>query len=321
MEFKERYNDLKNILIQTLTPLVNNKYCIVDLPYHSNIGDTLIWQGEMEFLATLNYECVDMSSQLTESLDIDTDTIILFHGGGNIGELYRTHIEYLFQLINRFPQNRIIVFPQTIYYKNENILLEDVSRLNSHGDLHFCVRDKYCFDLYENKIKNLYLLPDMAFCIPLDYFEKYQVRSIKGSLYLKRLDGELSDNNANINTDFVKDWPTFYHKLNDGTFIAKIIDNLCKTPIIGNLHIIKKIWDWWAYNVYRKDLIKIGTEFVKSYDPIYTTRLHVMILSLLCGKKITVVDNSYGKNLNYVKTWLYDIDEISIYPNNKQNNI
>ena len=132
MEFKERYNDLKNILIQTLTPLVNNKYCIVDLPYHSNIGDTLIWQGEMEFLATLNYECVDMSSQLTESLDIDTDTVILFHGGGNIGELYRTHIEYLFQLINRFPQNRIIVFPQTIYYKNTEILLDDIEKLTGN---------------------------------------------------------------------------------------------------------------------------------------------------------------------------------------------
>ena len=73
------------------------------------------------------------------------------------------------------------------------------------------------------------------------------------------------------------------------------------------------MWDWWALNVYRKDLIRIGTTFVKSYDPIYTTRLHVMILSLLCGKKINVIDNSYGKNLNFVNTWLKDVDEVTIY--------
>ena len=89
MEFNKRYTELREILINTLTPLVNNKYCIVDLPYHSNIGDTLIWQGEIEFLSQIQHKCVGMSAQQTKCLDIDTDTIILFHGGGNLGELYR----------------------------------------------------------------------------------------------------------------------------------------------------------------------------------------------------------------------------------------
>ena len=313
MEFNKRYTELKEILTSTLSPLVNNKYCVVDLPYHSNIGDTLIWQGEIELLSQIKHKCVGMSAQQTECLDIDTDTIILFHGGGNLGELYRNHIDYLFNLIERYPNNRIVVFPQTIYYKDSNVMEKDVVILNSHKDLHICVRDEYCYNMLEGKINNLYLLPDMAFCIPLEYFEKYSVDKIKGSLFLKRVDGELSTSTEDIKTDYVKDWPTFYHKLNDGTFIAKVLDNLCKLPIIGNWKITKKIWDWWAFNVYRKDLIRIGTTFVKSYDPIYTTRLHVMILSLLCGKRINVIDNSYGKNLNYVNTWLKDVDEVTIY--------
>lgn len=313
MEFNKRYTELKEILISTLSPLVNNKYCIVDLPYHSNIGDTLIWQGEIEFLSQIQHGCVNMSSQQTECLAIDEDTIILFHGGGNLGELYRNHIDYLFNLIERYPNNRIIVFPQTIYYKDSDVMEKDVAILNKHKDLHICVRDEYCYNMLKDKINYLYLLPDMAFCIPLEFFDKYTVNKINGSLFLKRVDGELSASTEDIKTDYAKDWPTFYHKLNDGTFIAKVLDNLCKLPILGNWKLIKKMWDWWAFNIYRKDLIRIGTKFVKGYEPIYTTRLHVMILSLLCGKKITVIDNSYGKNLNYVKTWLYDIDEISIY--------
>ena len=92
MEFNKRYTELREILIRTLSPLVNRKYCLVDLPYHSNIGDTLIWQGEIEFLSQVQQECISMSSQQTESLDIDENTIILFHGGGNLGERYRNHI-------------------------------------------------------------------------------------------------------------------------------------------------------------------------------------------------------------------------------------
>lgn len=29
----------------------------MDLPYHENIGDTLIWQGKMEFLKKLPHKC------------------------------------------------------------------------------------------------------------------------------------------------------------------------------------------------------------------------------------------------------------------------
>ena len=132
MEFNKRYTELRDILIRTLSPLVNRKYCLVDLPYHSNIGDTLIWQGEIEIQSQVQQECISMSSQQTESLDIDENTIILFHGGGNIGELYRNHIDYLFSLIGRFPNNRIIVFPQTIYYKNNNVLEKDLAILTSY---------------------------------------------------------------------------------------------------------------------------------------------------------------------------------------------
>lgn len=308
MKFRDKRNQLQCLIKDTLVSLIDSDYHLFDLPYHSNIGDALIWEGELEFLKTIEYKCKSFSSNLTDvrrNRKISDGEVILFHGGGNIGSLYQEHLDYLVELVNYYPNNRIIVFPQTVYFKDLDNN-ESLRMLSKHQDLHFCSRDKRGFDVLSKFLKNVYLLPDMAFFIPLKLFERYYVKDIKESLYLKRCDGELLDSENPVKTDFVKDWPTFEHRINDGLFIAKILDNLAKL----NFPLSKKIWNWYAMKVYKNDLLKIGITFVKSYDPIYTTRLHVMILSLLCGKEVTVIDNNYGKNYNFVNTWLMDVDEL-----------
>ena len=46
---------LREKIQKELAPMVNNDYVYLDLPYHPNIGDTLIWEGTREFLNTLPY--------------------------------------------------------------------------------------------------------------------------------------------------------------------------------------------------------------------------------------------------------------------------
>lgn len=309
MEYAIKHSQLQQLLEATLLPLINNDYVLADLPYYSNIGDILIWEGELELLRKVNKKCLGYSSILTyKQATSHNDRIILVNGGGNLGELYREHIGFLFQLLKEYPNNRIVVFPQTIFYKDMDLLRSDMKILRQHGDLHLCVRDKYGYDLVKNELTHVHLLPDMSACIDLNYFKQWNP-TIKGSLLLKRKDAELSSIPAEVKADFVEDWPTFNHDLFDGTFIAKVISTLCKM----SPRLFRNSWNWYAMNVYRKDLLRIGTKFIKSYDPIYTTRLHGLLLSLLCGKKnITVIDNSYGKNLNYVRTWLQDVDEVRI---------
>lgn len=309
MKYAIRHLQLRDLLERTLIPLINGDYFLVDLPFHSNIGDTLIWQGELELLRETKYRCLSYSSLLTfRSIPLGKDITILLHGGGNMGELYREHISFLFRLVKEYPDNRIIVFPQTICYRNMDLLRRDMELLRKHRDLHFCVRDKNGYALIKNELPHVYLLPDMCACIDLKFFQQWKPK-IKGSLLLKRKDAELSSVPPGVKTDFVEDWPTFNHDLFDGTFLAKVISNLCKMCP----YLFRNAWNWYAMNVYRKDLLRIGTKFIKSYEPTFTTRLHGLLLSLLCGKhQVTVIDNSYGKNLNYVRTWLYDVDEIRI---------
>lgn len=45
----EKTEKLRNIIFDQLSPLIDNDYVLWDLPYHENIGDTLIWEGERCF--------------------------------------------------------------------------------------------------------------------------------------------------------------------------------------------------------------------------------------------------------------------------------
>ena len=80
---------LKGLISKTLLPLIGKKCVLYDVPFYKNIGDVLIWQGELSFLAENNIEILDYANYHTYvKKDISNDVTILFQGGGNIGDLY-----------------------------------------------------------------------------------------------------------------------------------------------------------------------------------------------------------------------------------------
>ena len=70
------------------------------------------------------------------------------------------------------------------------------------------------------------------------------------------------------------------------------------------------IGDIFAFYYYRNRVIAQGVKFVSQYKNIYTTRLHVAILSILLNKPFFFFDNSYGKNSSFFDTWLFDLDNV-----------
>ena len=58
--------------------------------------------------------------------------------------------------------------------------------------------------------------------------------------------------------------------------------------------------------------IRKGIHFVNGYDIVYTTRLHVAILSVLLNKQVYFFDNSYGKNSALYNTWLLEFPNIKL---------
>lgn len=56
MNFQQKIDELKNKIYEELTPLIDSDYILLDLPYYSNIGDTLIWEGTESFLKSLPHK-------------------------------------------------------------------------------------------------------------------------------------------------------------------------------------------------------------------------------------------------------------------------
>lgn len=111
-------NELRQIL--NVIPPGSNIYYI-DIPVHSNGGDLLILKGTEAFFKDYGIHVRARYSVLDfpDSLLIPKDHIIVLHGGGNFGDLYPQHQRLREKLVSEYPHHRIVMLPQTIFYKQE----------------------------------------------------------------------------------------------------------------------------------------------------------------------------------------------------------
>ncbi len=308
---------LKNLIIQELKPLIDRDYVLLDVPDYDNIGDNLIWEGELSFLKEIPHKKLYEASYLFfQQKKIPQNVIILLQGGGNFGDIYLKTQEERLKIISENKDKRIIIFPQTIHYQNEENLKPDAQILNSHPDLIFCVRDQVSFDLVKNWFPNVQpkLLPDMAFCIDPKRFEVNS--TAHKTLLMKRNDGELgSIPNIEGKMDTL-DWPTFnltkqerWKKVGRQRKLDKFAIQLQKIPFLNFM--VDSRYGIKSQNA-KEHYIQIGIDFFSQYDTIYTTRLHGLILGVLMGKDMKVLDNSYGKLTHFYKEWLEDFKDVEV---------
>lgn len=310
MTAAEKISQLKNIINEQLSPLIDANYVLLDVPYYTNIGDTLIWEGTKHFLKNIPHKCLYTASVETYKYrPLPTGTVILMQGGGNFGDLWRKHQDLRLEVIKAYPNNKIIILPQTVFYKDTTVFLEDAKIFNSHKNLHICARDTGSLDfLQESLTCNLQLVPDMAFCITGKLLKKHSRKEEDRALFLKRNDPEFSeyDFDSYITEDCSTldtcDWPTMEQQFKAKNYLDKLLWHKERLGRIPDIYA-----DW----IFRPHQVKKGIEFVSQYKKVYTTRLHVAILSLLLHKEIVFFDNSYGKNSSFYDTWLADVKGIT----------
>lgn len=310
-DFLPRIAQLKKTIEDRLLPLIDNDYVLLDLPLHSNIGDSLIWQGELDFLRGVPFRCLGEGCLKTWSFPaLNPGAVILLHGGGNFGDLYPRHQNFRLRVTEHYPDHRIIILPQSVHYDHRKFLEEDMEQLRRHRDLWICVRDRESFDLLRLHLppERIQLIPDMAFCIDRERLLCTVRNPKRPALLVKRTDKEArcsdfakhptNDMGHEIPDMDICDWPGFEHR----TFCPWIMARLrCWRKIIGNKTVIR-----FANTIFRPHRIKSGIRFISRYQHIYTTRLHAAILAILLGREVTVLDNSYGKNSRFFRTWFAD---------------
>lgn len=148
---------------------------LLGTPHHGNLGDHLIAESELHFFKTYTqeYMVLDCTMNFSKAMlamirkNIKADDIIVISGGGWLGTEWRHNEEFVRRVIVTFPENRIIILPQTAFYRgDESYLIQGAEVYRKHPDLYFCARDYMTYELYMSynfvASQKLLYMPDMA---------------------------------------------------------------------------------------------------------------------------------------------------------------
>lgn len=308
--------------LKKIVELINKEDAFYfDYPMHLNVGDLLIYAGTEAFFKEYKINirlrrCLQTFDINEVKKNITKNTTIICHGGGNLGDLYPLLQKLREELVINFPNNRIILLPQTGYFSNQDEMKKSAAIFSAHKDCHLFARDLPTLELLKNFSDKVILCPDMAHQLYGEFPLKNKVESLeKNKLYFLRKDIEASQLEKNIESTLsasavVKDWDDIV--TSNDIMYARIYSKLARISNISHLSIFKdKINDLW-YKHTLNIIERARNEFMK-YDLVVTSRLHGHIFSCLLGIPNQVCDNSYGKNLGYYNQWTKDIDYAEKY--------
>lgn len=298
MNSREKAKELSALLRAELLPRIGSEYVLYGLPYYTNIGDTLIWEGTRALLRDSGKRCIGVCGWDDYPLrPLPDGCTILILGGGYFGDLWRHAWENVLAELDLHPDHRVILLPQSVRYDDREVLRADAARLSRIRDLVICARDRRSYDLCRAHFPGeILLLPDMAFAISESYLSQFCVPARQEALYLRRADAEYAGGDAWVpSAAFRCDWPTMERR----TFRDKVFS---RAAALLRGHGV--VYDLLYACAYRRYLTRRGTELISAFRTVYTTRLHGMILAALLGKETFFIDNSYGKIGAFYDTWL-----------------
>ncbi len=318
--YLDKLLNFRSKISDVIAPLITGNIHLTNLPFHANMGDGLIWRGTEDLIASTGKKVLTRSSFLSFQFNkINSQDIIILNGGGSFGDVWPVIMDFFINVIKKYPENRIILLPQSAWYDNLTEISKHSDILSAHRDLHLIARDKYSFDLFSNHFSsnNIYLTPDMAFAINPNRLRKWQNLDKKsGVLYLKRIDKEWNPaTQIFIKNSVVSDWPT----LTSPTYIEKCYFSLLNRTMFSIGHSIVSdslYWPWVELSARLMILNRFldrGAEFLSDFKYIVTTRLHVLILATLLGIETKYIDNTTKKLSAYANTWLSDFKNITPY--------
>ena len=290
-----------------------NDVIFMDYPIYHNVGDLLIMLGTLEFFKNnkINVRLHLSASNLNLSKAVSSKTTIICQGGGNFGDLYHTHQNVRELLVGSFPNNKIIILPQTAFFNSMENQKKSQDLFNKHNDVVMFARDEKTHEIFKQFSEKAYLMPDMAHEL---YGKLPKSNKQEGTLYFLRNDIEKTPLPSRLqqeiqNQDRV-DWSDLLTKYDHRTAYAVVkmmqVNSKLKSHILEE--VIFKVWE-----AHSKALVSRMSKKFSSYEKVVTSRLHGHILSCLMDIPSVIIDNSYGKNSAYYNLWTKDLETTSLW--------
>ncbi len=294
---------LRQKISDQIKPMIDDlPYALLDFPDHSNVGDSAIWLGETRFFeehAQSPSYVSSLKSHVSNQMEqaIGGGTIFL-HGGGNFGTIWKSHQDFRIDLMARFPGQRIIQLPQSIYFDNYDAVDETARAIEKHGNFTLLVRDQRSYEFARCHFQcEVSLCPDMAF-----YMEPLERQDpVHDFYYLMRTDfersvmGKASHPGHSVE---IGDW------LTEDKLQMKMASAASKLMDFGQSPDTARAM---KYDRLAQTRLKRGIGLLSSGRVVVTDRLHGHIISTLLAIPHVTLDNSYGKLLNFIQAWTSDI--------------
>lgn len=295
----EVLNDIReqtrSILRRSIGP-PGTRVALIDTPRHRNLGDSLIWQGEVDYLDDLGIETLYHMDQgrfrAQDVLALPSDTVLLLHGGGNMGDLYPSHEAFRRLIIDTFRTRRIVSMPQSIHFTS-SAAGEIATRAYSHAtNLTLLARDHQSLARMRSQFPDVEVVycPDAAFGSRLAAAQS----SKDGVLILDRTDAERRGDSPSLES--AVDWSPsrsnqvrYWTHMASGVLQRRAVRTSTSTP----RSLLNRLMSDNAS--IRSDNVSAAVDQFRDREGVVTNRLHAHILATLLGKPNVVIDNTYGK--------------------------
>lgn len=294
--------DVQERINKDYSPYIKGRkrIALVDVALHENLGDVVLWRSPIRLAANFGLS-IDLICSLSQGSwqraasgfprctvervvnSVAGGGLVLFHGGGNWGDLYRfvqaKRLPFLSKLAvaSREHNFTALSLPQSIFYKpgSRNLYADDdIMNKLPQGFFSLFLRQQDSYGIAKRHYKSIgiHLSPDIAFALgPLQPVGKaeYDV------LFLIRQDGETQKADKGV-------WKTVEKEMKSANLTFRI-------------------QDWWYHpkpGEFSKQNIALFSEVrtqaairaVSQGKIVVTNRLHASILSTLVGKRLIWVD-------------------------------
>lgn len=266
---------------------------------YGNLGDVAITYAQTQFLkdALPDFEIIDVPiSKTLEGISmikkiIKEEDIVTTVGGGNFGDLY-DQIEFYRQLVvESFPNNKMVSFPQTIDFseteKGKKALIQAKKSYSKHQNMTFIAREQLSFDLMKAAFptNNVVLTPDIVMSL----------NKIKPDFDRKGVVMCLRDDDEKLLTSLEK------------SKLLELVDYHFEIKSNYDTHINRNNLSIEQRNT---ELEKIWTAFKKA-ELVITDRLHGMIFCYITQTPCLVFQNNNHKVKGSYQ-WIKDKSNIKL---------
>ncbi|WKY43077.1 polysaccharide pyruvyl transferase family protein [Eubacteriaceae bacterium ES2] len=150
---------------------------IFGTPIHTNLGDHLITLSERCYLNKIGYphKIIEVPTEMFKFYRnrlknaIPSDATVFINGGGWMGNLWPEEEKIIHNILLTFCKNKIIIFPQTIFYDNQVLFYDELiggfkMASTKCENLTVFVRDRQSYEFAKKKFRDvtIQLIPDIA---------------------------------------------------------------------------------------------------------------------------------------------------------------